>query len=485
MRVLATIVLILALLVGAAPYHYLPSMVGIAAAASCTFGTDCLRECVLGTGNSAACAAKGYPFNVSGILMVEDFECPTLRGGSQGVSQTAGAPCYGPPFANGGITNYRGNNGYWQAKYGTPTFCGSWAGSSGQPSPSSAPAFGQQCTLGICGFTVWHPTDLWNGNNPGGTTSCTGAFLAPMTQGSDFTSEVSALTIPTNTNTGTPGVFDGNASMGWRIQAGAGQHADLAGGVSFPGGVQRNFGYTGMHAYASNLGSTSILSTSWKHHEWLGPGVRQIGSGGDGLVMFFNGSNLSGIDARFPFLHFIFFGGFGEDQTSCQTHANSATKTVGTIACLSTATQHQPIAGTGTGQYDQATHWPLATWGCVRATFTNFGLSNSGVTITLTTPQTGNTERTILQISNWNLSATDAGQGFDGFHWDPYANANDCSINQGVCPHPTTQTTFRYDDNIVIKSGTPLTCAQIGYTGATGGGDTTPPAAPTNLHFGL
>jgi hypothetical protein len=43
----------------------------------------------------------------------------------------------------------------------------------------------------------------------------------------------------------------------------------------------------------------------------------------------------------------------------------------------------------------------------------------------------------------------------------------------------TTQLNFRYEDNMHVTAGMPVSCAQIGFVGAGGGGPA--PSAPTGL----
>ena len=64
-----------------------------------------------------------------------------------------------------------------------------------------------------------------------------------------------------------------------------------------------------------------------------------------------------------------------------------------------------------------------------------------------------------------------------GLTWNAYANAN--QGDAGITP--TTGTTFRYEDNIHIRAGAPVSCAQIGFGTQA---QQPPPNAPSNLHLG-
>jgi hypothetical protein len=90
----------------------------------------------------------------------------------------------------------------------------------------------------------------------------------------------------------------------------------------------------------------------------------------------------------------------------------------------------------------------------------------------------GASETLVLDISGINFNHVYQGQGIGGMWWNGYANAN-----QGIGEPPTLQTTYRYEDNMHIRNGSPVSCAQIGFAGGSGGGDITPPAAPINLRI--
>lgn len=64
--------------------------------------------------------------------------------------------------------------------------------------------------------------------------------------------------------------------------------------------------------------------------------------------------------------------------------------------------------------------------------------------------------------------------GFDGWGLNTFVN-----VNQGMPGQvPTVETTFRYQDNVHIRTGTPVSCAQIGYAAS----DTpVPPSPPTEV----
>jgi hypothetical protein len=282
-------------------------------------------------------------------------------------------------------------------------------------------------------------------------------------QDSDFSVEVPSIARPTGKAGGGSGAFDGTASLAQRV--GAGRTAGISGAKYFAAPV-RTFGITMAAAYANNIATSGLINQPWKHNEWNFVGG---GAGGDGIFLFHNTASLT---SQFPFEHFIFFqlNALGDTVNSCNTKLNAATKTVGNFSC---------VGGGGPGDgafyfrpgaiYNQATDWPLGTWGCVRGQFTNMGLTNSAITIWFT--GAAGVEKKIIDISNMDTSMMSPGAGgYSGFTWNNYANTNQGDVGTT----PSTQTSFRYEDNVHIRAGTPVSCSQIGF-GAQGPA----PAQPT------
>jgi hypothetical protein len=130
--------------------------------------------------------------------------------------------------------------------------------------------------------------------------------------------------------------------------------------------------------------------------------------------------------------------------------------------------------------YVQSKHWPFGTWGCARGYFQNLGLSNTSIQIWFTGPD--GVERAVIDVVNLDtrqFKVAVAG-GYNRYYWDNYANRNQTATK-------TTQTTFRYEDNVHIRAGAPVSCSQIGFGvvsaggGTGGGGANVSPAAPTGL----
>jgi hypothetical protein len=401
-------------------------------AGPCTPGVDCYCDRV-----------RNGSLKDTNLLMCEDFEAPTLRG-SSGVGQ--GAPFYGPWYDDTGQPGNRGVNSYWFRNYGNGV--GQSLFSLGQP---ANPAYGTPCTYNLCvGEKTWDAANRWNAN---GLDPFFGVFT-----GSDFNLEIPTLSAPVGKAGGGSGAFDGAASLAWRIQAGAGHNNGITGRKYF-GGKRTTFGITMAMAYPGNLAASGIMDSMWKHNEWeIDPGV----GGGDGLFMF--GENGS-VNTHFPFYQFIF--GLTNNPGPCLTSLNTASVTAGTFECSGDggfkyraryAANSDPTNPNSTS-YSRTQDWPLGSWGCVEGYFRNIGTSNSSIDIWFTGP--AGVRKHIVGISGVDLSQSSAnyrGQpGYTAFLWNAYANANQPG---GI---PTTQTTFRYEDNIHITAGAPVSCAQIGF----------------------
>jgi hypothetical protein len=396
-------------------------------AAPCTPGTDCYCDRV-----------KGGDLNDTSLLMCEDFEAPTLYQ-STGVGN--GAPYYGPWYDDTGFPGNRGNNSYWAQVYGNGASGVIW----GDNQPSS-PRFGSPCNVGgdCTGMKVWDATNRWNANNLG---ACA-AFL----RAGEYTGET-ALVAPTGANGGGSGSFDGTVSMFHRVPAR--DTCGILGQKTWP--MTRTFGVTMVVAYAPNVISTGPGDDFWKHNEWM---FDINSAGGDGLFLFGDGGG-----QNFPFYQFTFSDGVS--QSTCNSRLSAATKAIGDFECDSNGNFLWRAAS---AQYRQSTHWPFGTWGCARAFYQNLGTSSSTIEMWFTGPD--GVERKIIDIRGMNLTGHTVGRGpgIQGYIWVAYANAN-----QGA--NVTTQTSGRYEDNIHVRAGAPVSCTQIGFAG--GGGPGPGIGAPT------
>jgi hypothetical protein len=272
----------------------------------------------------------------------------------------------------------------------------------------------------------------------------------------DFKWEVPTLTEPANASGGGSGGFDGAYSLGFRILAG--QYSSVLGEVAWT--PTNHLGITYAVAFPTNLHTSRITQSAWKFNEFLSAD----GWAKDGLAGF----GEAGPTTQFPFYGFMLVSG------SCPSAVASIVQTVGTMNCSFDNTY---VLFHGATSFLQSRDWPLGTWGCIRAEV-DFRTKTNGRIRHWFQGQGDTSETLVLDISGINFNHVYQGQGIGGMWWNGYANAN-----QGIGEPPTLQTTYRYEDNMHVRNGAPVTCAQIGFTGGSGGGDITPPAAPVNLRI--
>jgi hypothetical protein len=415
-------------LIGIGSCLWLFLMAGEASAAPCTFGTNCYCDKVV--------PAAGVFFDPL-LLVCEDFEAPTMRQNTgYGVTTAStrgsgGTAAYGPWYDEtgwGGAPN-RGYNSYWNHLYGNGLSNAIWAG--GQP---TSPTLGVVCGEALChGMKTWEAANLWTAN---AYTPVMGIY----TQDSDFTAEVGTLTVPTNTADGGNGIFDGNASLTHRVAVGS--TGSILGDKFWT--ATKHIGITYAVALPTNLHTSRITESAWKWNEWSGNG----GAIRDAI----SGFGEAGPNDSFPFYGYFLVSG------SCPSAIAGAVTTSGTINCTF---DNVYVQYHGTASYVQSTDWPLGTWACIRADLDFTTMSNGRIRQWIQKPGTS-TETLITDISGINFNQLSFGTagGVDGITWNNYANAN-----QGLGEPPTIQVTFRYEDNVHIRSGVPVSCAQIGFTG--------------------
>lgn len=409
-------------------------------AASCTPGTDCYCDKVKNPSS---------PLYDPSLLMCEDFEAPTLIN-NQGLRN--GAPWYGPPYDGGTSSpNDRGQNGYWQRNYGNGVTSALWQLNQGS-------GLGTPCGFSLCtGLKIWSVGDLWGANNY--------QPIAAFLKNGQYAQEPN-LVAPSNASGGGSGTFDGTTSMFHRIPAG--NTAGILGQKNFPSKVQ-TFGITMAVAYAPNIISSLLVTDMWKHNEW---NQNLSEAGGDGLFLFGHPGYVTA--KTYPFYQFIFNSNSSPDtQAGCLAKVKAATRTVGAFDCDAGSNF---IYGASPSNYDYTRDWPLGTWGCVRGYFQNMGTANTSIQILFTGPS--GIEQTIVSISGMDTRQTHAGNspaGYIGFNWNNYANKNQAGA-------PTNQTSGRYEDNIHIRAGAPISCSQIGANGINAR-DVAPPTAPVGLRI--
>lgn len=451
-----------------------------AAATACTRGTDCYKDCVGGPATvpaqaplykNALCQTKVVPVDGS-LLVVEDFEAETLH---DNVNFGVTTGIFGPFYDDTGQSGNLGANSYWYRNYSNGVGSGLVAGQQFSG--------GRQCTQPPTGncveLKVWHPQNIWGMNafNP----------FAQVVRTGEFNGEISSLTNPTNAAGGGSGVFDGRQSWAHRIGAGSGSDMGIEGNANFT--ASRTFGITYALAYPVNLTSSQIqgFGEAWKHNEWHPAGKPTScadPSGGDGLSGF---QHSSGGGPWFPFYGFIFRQGTIASQcnavptswqSDCNTRLNAAIAATGSslrgnFQCFpdSFAWFGDTTALSG---YSFPTSFPLGTWGCFQAFYQNIGTTNSSIDQWFT--GTDGIRRNVVHLTGMDLftkaSSSDAepglaftqagNAGYNSLVWNAYYNGN---YSGSPGSHRTVQTTYRYEDNVHVRAGAPVSCAQIGFGG--------------------
>ena len=397
-----------------------------AAAAPCTDGVDCYCDCVKGANRgdgfaSAQCAAKNVRTDAS-LLMCEDFEAPNL---TQDVGRGVTNGNYGPWYDDTGYAGNRGNNSYWSKNYGPANQSCSMTRSDPRPSQGAA------CNFPTCMSGEWSAGDRWGGN--------TGACIDIMRNG-EFDDEVSTNREPTIPGGGA-GVIDGNAIMANRV--GRGSVAGIHGSKSFR--AVSTIGITGAVAFPADILSSQVWNSPWKDNEF-----------GSAMEHWHRGATGIGTQDDLPYMPFRFAVG------SCAAATANAVAHVGVVGCNSAAI----IAGPGNA-YSQPTDFPFGTWGCSQAYMSGMNTGNM-------TWKVWHNGKLIIHISGIDGRRLQQ-QSIDVFKFNNYANHNQ------FAGQSTTRTTYRYEDNIHVREGEPVSCQQIGFTSLTPPPPppTTPPPAPS------
>ena len=401
---------------------------GPAAAGSCTDGVDCYCDRV-----------QGGDLKDPNLLLCEDFEAVTLHDNTNVGGE---APLYGPWYDNGADPIRRGKNSYWGRTYGPSVDGCSW-----QHDEPSSPKVGVTCKpgdSGVCWTAEWRADDLWQGNQ----WAC-----IDIVRDGEFDDEISSLLEPSLASDGGTGTFDGVQSFAHRV--GAGKNAGITGMAKF-GGSYTTVGATMAMAYPTNSESSGIWNYPWKHNEWQ----TVLEGKGDPTFVFHNASGLAEDD---PFKHSMKFAN-DKSQSDCEAALSKANIRRGYVFCVDVAMYYRADSN----YYIRSRDWPFGTWGCARGHFQNLGTSNTSIKIWF-----NNT--LIIDIDGLDGSFLSNREGYNALWWNNFSNANTPGLGRAA----TTQTTYRYEDNVHITAGPPVSCEQIGFVSS--GGDITPPAVPTNL----
>lgn len=412
-----------------------------AEAAACTVGTDCYCDCVRTAAATTACQTK-YPGVVidSALLTCEDFESRDFY------ENTANSFIASPS----GDPGNRGGNSRWALRYnnGSGTLF---------RSSDPTPRLGNACTYSECvgtreycsvrqGNTITSGlgADCWGPNN--NTRS-----VIDIQRSNDYRDEIQSLNL-TGGKGATADLGDGNQHFAYRVAAG--NTSGTMGGPRFKSVTE--LGLTMALGYSSNIPNSGIFGAPWKHDEWGGP------TSGNGVWEHWNlGITGVGNSAQWPYLPFI----FSNSQANCNAALAGATLHRGRADCTSAALR----IGADPNFYVQSRDFPWGTWGCHRAYISGMGTNSMAI-------QIWHNNILLFHISNLNTNWM-INKSYSFLVWNAYANTN-----QGQGATPSTQTAFRYQDNIHIREGLPVSCAQIGYgAGSTGPSQLLPSGRPKKL----
>lgn len=361
----------------------------------------------------------------SGVLVCEDADhnalwltSPTDPGGyGNWVDTVAGC--------TGSHPNDRGCNSYWTKKYGNGD-----TGSGFTNGNPAAPTFGAACSLDVgfsmcTGYKEWRSDDAWNANS----------FQPWMDaiRDNEWDDENGSTTLAVPGGVGAQ--LFGNAAMGYRVPAGS--TTGFQGAKSF-GGTYAKVGITAAIGYESNVTTSGIYvgaSAAWKHLEFSGT---NDGNFNDGLFGF---RQTNSPQDAFPIQGFIFMSG-------CSGRAKTIRK--GQVFCDAGFIAFSAT----TADYNFTTDFALGDWHCHSAEydFTTITASrfrqwlDGELLIDIDVDMTG---------TNYD-GATD---GIDGFAFNSYANKN-------ISGSPTTVAVRRYQDNLVMRSGSPVLCEDVGFPAA-------------------
>jgi hypothetical protein len=355
-------------------------------------------------------------------LFCEDFEAITLHEdtGPGNTKNAGGQNVYGPWYDDTGWSGIRGFNSYWWRTYGP--MGGDCAWTNGAP---TSPVVGPSCPSGTtCGGGEYRADDRWGASS---------FACADVLRDGEFDDETapSAPVVPSSHS----GVLDGVQSFAHRIPRGHG--AGIGSDVGLP--TLKTFGITMGVAYPENSAASGIWNAPWKHNQW-----RVSGSNGPDGPFLFHRSNR--VEARDPFDHFMYYAP-GKTKADCEAALSKATIGAGVFVCDGGFLNYTPEAGV----YDFTRDWPFGRWGCARGYFENLGSSNVKIQIWFN-------DKLIIAVNGLDGSFLANSSGYGKLMWNSYSNMNQWGSS-------TNFTTYRYEDNIHVTAGPPISCNEIGFTG--------------------
>lgn len=398
------------------PYTAPPPLVG----SSCTDGIDCYCDRVQDPED---------PLYDPLLLDCMDFEETALYTGGSA-----------PWYSDSGHTGNRGAGSYWNLN---------WTGGNanlGFRNTDPTPYLGPACNFTDCSGIKEYCSSAQGALTAAGVADCWGpgansGSCIDIQRSQDFKAENGSLTLTGGTGV-TPDVGSGNAHFADRWAAGS--TCGIQGSRVFSSST--TVGVTRAIASASNFVSSGIANTYLKSDEWGNSSSNQN-------IEFWALGNSAAMGSleNYPYRNIISFGPVGANgvtgYNACVAGMASAVAHIGAFQCS------PPDAPWMVFRADSELHirsrdFPDGTWHCTRAYIT--GMNSSNVTI-----QIWHDETMVVWISGIDGTQM-TNKNYTHMNFDSYANTQ----VQGT---PTSVPTWRYQDNIHIRAGVPVSCGSIGF----------------------
>lgn len=382
---------------------------------------------------NADCQGRGTPLDPN-VIACLDFEQQTLHDDlvvDQEYFNDQGQPIGRPVWSDNGFANWRGYGGAWSTMLNDVTVSGGCAWNDQQP--TGTVLRGNRCDVGgRCSAAVQSLDPViqaaWQTDQ-----KLSGGSCFAIGQSDEIANEITDIQPLTNGRRVDSSVFDGNQMLVHRLAAGVTNA--FAGDVAINGAVE--VGISWAMAYPSNLDRSGVLNRPWKPNEFRGE------SGGSRANNLFTGCG-SGCPTDgfattiFPMVNYIWYAG------GCSGKLLGTN--VGGCNCGTSALICRPAFA----DYDWDRDWGLSEWGCIRGHIDGLDTTSSRWRMWFN-------DTLILDVTI-NPVGSDQQNGIFQMKFNSYANAN-----QDPPGEETTETTFRYEDNIHITNGQPYTCSQVGF----------------------
>lgn len=333
--------------------------------------------------------------------------------------------------AGSGSPYNRGVNGRWFINYGSNA-------NMGFRSSDPSPRLGTACGLSNCsGLKEFCSTSQGNIVDGGGA-DCWGpgansGSCVDIQRSGDFNAELGTLSL-TNGAGESSDIGSGRAHLAYRW--GIGSTCGIEGTKSFTNVTE--IGVTRAIAMSSNFYSTGITGDYLKFEEWAT-------NGGYPSAEYSMLGNFFGVGdvSMFPYRLFM----FTDSASDCSAAISNAQVHVGSAFC----NDYQFVYSASNAQYVQSTNFPAGRWSCTQSHFTGMGTTNFTIKIW----HDGTLVVHISGIDGTHMKNKNYGE----INFDSYANTNDPTVGNG----DTTSVAYRYEDNLHVRNGPPVSCAAIEY----------------------